>query len=77
MTDEMTNDEAEPEAPDVQITLADPDQVAYDALVEEFGDELVTGDLEEVVKGRVRELYDNQDEIRQRIMQAQQQATPQ
>lgn len=77
MTDdnaEMTDAEVEP---DVEIDLAAPDQVAYRELVEEFGGELVDSDIEEVVKQRVRELYDNQEEIRQRIAQAQQQAVPQ
>lgn len=68
-TGESVDDES-----DVEIDLAAPDAVAYDELVETFGEELIDADLEEVVKERVRSLYDSQDEIRQRIAQAQQQA---
>ena len=71
----MTNEEqeAEPqEEPDVEIDLATPDMVAYDELVDAFGEELILADVQEVVKERVRSLYDNQDEIKQRIAQAQQ-----
>lgn len=71
MTEETTEEEV---APDVEIELSAPDAVAYDELVENFGEELIQADVEEVVKERVRSLYDNQDAIRQRISQAQQQA---
>jgi predicted trehalose synthase len=72
MTENETTDEAE--AQNVEVDLAAPDEVAYDELVDQFGQELIDADLEEVVKERVRSLYDNQDAIRQRIAQAQQQA---
>jgi len=71
----MTNKEQEAETqeePDVEIDLATPDMVAYDELVDAFGEELILADVQEVVKERVRSLYDNQDEIKQRIAQAQQ-----
>jgi dephospho-CoA kinase len=70
-------DEAEAEkAPDVTVDLSTPDSVAYDELVDQFGEELIDADIEEVVKERVRSLYDNQDSIRQRIAQAQQAGGP-
>lgn len=68
----MTEETTEKEAPDVEIELATPDQVAYEELVTEFGGEMIAADLNEVVKERVRSLYDNQEEVRQRIAQAQQ-----
>jgi len=71
MTEETKEKEVEP---DVEVDLAAPDAVAYDELVEEFGEELIQADLNEVVKERVRSLYDNQDAVRQRIAQAQQAA---
>lgn len=71
MAEETKEKEAEP---DVEVDLAAPDAVAYDELVEEFGEELIQADLNEVVKERVRSLYDNQDAVRQRIAQAQQAA---
>lgn len=73
---EMAEDEAAEQTTeeDVAVELSAPDQVAYDELVEQFGEELIAADLEEVVKERVRSLYDNQDAIRQRIAQAQQSA---
>jgi hypothetical protein len=71
MTEETKEKKAEP---DVEVDLAAPDAVAYDELVEEFGEELIQADLNEVVKERVRSLYDNQDAVRQRIAQAQQAA---
>lgn len=72
----MTEETGEPveDESDVELDLAAPDAVAYDELIETFGEELIDADLEEVVKERVRSLYDSQDEIRQRIAQAQQQA---
>lgn len=74
MTEETKEEEV---APDVEVELSAPDAVAYDELVEEFGDELIQADLNEVVKERVRSLYDNQDAVRQQIAQAQQQAAGQ
>lgn len=71
----MTENNTEPTTePDIEIELAAPEQVAYDELLEEFGEELIQGDIEEVVKNRVRALYDNQEQVKQRVMQAQQQA---
>lgn len=67
----MSNENNEESSPDIQMNLAAPDQVAYDELVEKFGDELILADLDEVVTQRIRSLYDNQEQIRQRIAQAQ------
>lgn len=66
--------EAVADESDVELDLAAPDAVAYEELVDTFGEELIDADIQEVVKERVRSLYDSQDEIRQRIAQAQQQA---
>jgi hypothetical protein len=66
--------EVETEEPDVSITLEAPDQVAYDELVNNFSEELVQADLEEVVKQRVRTMYDNQGQIKQQLAKAQQAA---
>jgi hypothetical protein len=74
-TTEMEN--GEENTPDVGVDLSEPDKVAFDALVDEFGEELVISDIQGVVKERVRSLYDNRDEVRQRIAQSQQQAVPQ
>ena len=73
---EMTEEtgEAVADESDVELDLAAPDAVAYEELVDTFGEELIDADIQEVVKERVRSLYDSQDEIRQRIAQAQQQA---
>jgi dephospho-CoA kinase len=67
----MSNENNEESSPDIQMNLAAPDQLAYDELVDEFGDELILADLNEVVTQRLRSLYDNQHQIRQRIAQAQ------
>lgn len=61
-------------APDVEINLEAPDQVAYDVLVDEFSEDLVEADLNEVVKERIRSMYDNQEQIKQQLAQSQQQA---
>lgn len=61
-------------APDVEINLETPDEIAYEELVDQFGKELIDGDIQEVVKERIRSLYDNQEQIEQRIAQAKQQA---
>jgi len=58
----------------VAIELADADELMYDSLVDEFGEELIAADIREVVKERVRQLYDNQDAVAQQLAQAQQQA---
>ncbi len=55
--------------PDVEIDLPTPDQVAYDELVGEFGEEMIDSDIEEVVKKHIRSLYDNREAIRQRLAQ--------
>lgn len=68
---ENTDEVDEETEPDVTIDLSNPDSVAYDELVESFGEELIQADVEEVVKERIRSLYDNQDQIRQRLAQAQ------
>lgn len=70
MTEE-TEQEAEEVEPDIELTLDAPDRVAYSELVEEFGEALILEDIGQVMKQRVRSLYDNQNEIRQRIAQAQ------
>jgi dephospho-CoA kinase len=67
----MNDENNEESSPDIQMNLAAPDQLAYDELVDEFGDELILADLNEVVTQRLRSLYDNQHQIRQRIAQAQ------
>lgn len=72
MTDEIPADEPD-EEPDIEINLDAPDTLAYEELIDGFGDEMIEADLQEVVKERVRDLYDNQDMIRQRIAQAQKQ----
>ena len=58
----------------IAIELADADELMYDSLVDEFGEELIAADIREVVKERVRQLYDNQDAVAQQLAQAQQQA---
>lgn len=68
-----TTDTTESEST-ITITLAKPDEVAYGELVAEFGDELLNADLTEVVKSRVRSLCDNQEEVRQALAAAQEQA---
>lgn len=73
----MTDEPEDTKAPDVSITLEAPDQVAYAELIDEFSAELVQADLEEVVKQRVRTMYDNQEQIRQQLAQAQQAAAQQ
>jgi len=71
MTDETT---AETEEPTAEITLEDADTLMYDNLTEEFGEEIVDADVREVVKERIRQLYDNRATVAQQLAQAQNQA---
>ncbi len=68
---ETSEEMAEDVEPDVQVSLAAPDKVAFKELVENFGEEMILADIEQVVTERVRSLYDNQDSIRRRLSQAQ------
>lgn len=70
-------DEGEQDAevePTLEVRLADADELMYEDLVMEFSEEFITADVREVVKERVRQLYDNRDAVAQEIQQAQQQA---
>lgn len=70
---EMTSAEEQSELT-VGIDLSSADEVMYDELVGEFGEDLIAADVREVVKERVRQLYDNRDTVAQQLQQAQQQA---
>lgn len=56
------------------IDLEDADELMFDQLTEQFGEELVLADVREVVKERVRQLYDSRDQVAQQLQQAEQQA---
>lgn len=76
MTDNTAEDDGaeEQREPTAEVYLEDADDLMYESLVEEFGEELISADLREVVKERVRQLYDNRDAVAQQLAQAQQQA---
>lgn len=78
MTEETTEEVTEEQNTEkIAVGLDTPDAVAYDELVDKFGEELILSDVREVVKNRVRSLYDSQEQIKQRLAQAQQQAAQQ
>lgn len=66
--------EDEQEQPTLAVELEAADELMYESLIEEFGDDLIAADIREVVKERVRQLYDNQDAVAQQLAQARQQA---
>lgn len=80
MTEDQTNAEEEVEmteeefeGPSIEVGISPPIEFSYNELCENFNEDMILADLEEVVKNRIRSLYDNQEEIRQRLAQAQQQ----
>jgi hypothetical protein len=66
--------EDEQEQPTLAVELEAADELMYESLIEEFGDDLIAADIREVVKERVRQLYDNRDAVAQQLAQARQQA---
>lgn len=56
------------------VELSPGDELMYSELIDEFGEEMISADVQEVVKERVRQLYDNRDTVAQQLQQAQQQA---
>jgi hypothetical protein len=72
----MTENETETteDEPTTTISLEDADELMYDSLVDEFGEGFIAADLREVVKERVRQLYDNREQVAQQVAQAQQQS---
>lgn len=74
MSESESGENGEQSEPTVGVELSSADEIMYEELVEEFGDELIAADLREVVKERVRQLYDNRDTVAQQLQQAQQQA---
>jgi len=71
---ETDGQDVEQDEPTFGVELEAADELMYDSLVEEFGEELIAADVREVVKERVRQLYDNRDAVAQQLQQAQQQA---
>lgn len=71
---EMEDDAVEQSEATLDVELEAADELMYDELVEEFSEDLITADMREVVKERVRQLYDNQEAVAQQLQQAQQQA---
>ena len=55
--------EDEQEQPTLAVELEAADELMYESLIEEFGDDLIAADIREVVKERVRQLYDNRDAV--------------
>lgn len=66
--------EDEQEQPTLAVELEAADELMYESLIEEFGDDLIAADIREVVKERVRQLYDNREAVAQQLAQARQQA---
>ena len=60
--------------PTIEVELAPADELMYESLVEEFGAEIINADVAEVVKERVRQMYDSRDTISQQLQQAQEKA---
>ena len=60
--------------PTTEVYLESADELMYEELVDEFGEDLIAADVREVVKERIRQLYDNRDAVAQQLAQAQQQA---
>lgn len=55
----------------VEVALEDDTarELMYDQCVEVLPEEFVDGKLEEAVKGTLKELYDNRDEVAEQIEQ--------
>jgi len=66
--------EDEQEQPTLAVELEAADELMYESLIEEFGDDLIAADIREVVKERVRQLYDNREAVAQQLAQVRQQA---
>lgn len=60
--------------PTAEVYLEPADELMYESLVEEFDEALIAADLREVVKERVRQLYDSREQVAHQLAQAQQQA---
>jgi hypothetical protein len=77
MTDETEEEnpveatEEQTTEPSIEVAVPRPVEFSYDELCENFSEEMILADLEEVVKNRIRSLYDNQAGIRQQIAEAQ------
>lgn len=56
----------------VEIELDRGTSIYYEELCEEFGEELIDGSVDEQVVEHLRNLYDNRDQLRQQVLQAQQ-----